>query len=255
MPNKKMGCIIICRMVFRPGIIKGELAMKDKENNNAMGKLTRRQIEMEHRLFYMEMLSKGKDEIYHSCNKIHFWECIHEYFDSHETLGLRMPEFNENCGLISSLWELYLKREDLNVDSWSGIEELIKAFENRSASSISIYGLKSEDECLTENIKGIINDFCLQEYGHGADFSDLSDVEVAYTDWLDDLTAREHAVQVSVDIQGHSVRTSVDGVIVDEQRYGSLGELAENGLGFLDFDSLVSLSDEAVERLRAKEPA
>ena len=113
--------------------------------------------------------------------------------------------------------------------------------------------LANNEDVLLENAKNIINDFCLEEYGHEADFSDLSNVEVAYTDWEDEETGIEYAVQVTVDLQEYSIFTSVDGDVVDEQKYDSLEALTKNELDFLDFDSLVSLSDEVIENLTGGE--
>ena len=112
-----------------------------------------------------------------------------------------------------------------------------------------ITGLAHGNGALLKSAKNAINDFCLKEYDGEADFSDLSNIEIAYTDWSDKETDAVHSVQAVVDLQNYALFTYVDGNAADEQNYDSLEAFMEMELGFLDFDSLVSLSGDADGKL------
>ena len=90
------------------------------------------------------------------------------------------------------------------------------------------------------NAKNYINDFCLDEYSEEADFSDLSNIHIAYT--TDEKT--EYEIQVSIDLLQYRMIYQYDGQVVREEQYGSLDDMNENALSVLDFDDLVSLSDD-----------
>lgn len=90
------------------------------------------------------------------------------------------------------------------------------------------------------NAKNYINDFCLDEYSEEADFSDLSNIPIAYT--TDEQT--EYEIQVSIDLLQYRMIYQYDGQVVREEQYGSLDDMNENALSVLDFDDLVSLSDD-----------
>lgn len=91
-----------------------------------------------------------------------------------------------------------------------------------------------------DNAKNYINDFCLDEYSEEADFSDLSNIPIAYT--TDEQT--EYEIQVSIDLLQYRMIYQYDGQVVREEQYGSLDDMNENALSVLDFDDLVSLSDD-----------
>ena len=87
--------------------------------------------------------------------------------------------------------------------------------------------------------KEIIDDFCRTEYGdeNGADYSDLSCVDIAYTTTEDE----KHEIQVSVNLVSHWIQTAVDGQVIRVDQYADLYDLIENGLRGTSFDDLVSL--------------
>ncbi len=110
-----------------------------------------------------------------------------------------------------------------------------------------------------EEAKGLIQDFFLKEYGEdNADFSDLTDIGLAYTT----LTDNEIPIQVSVNLVDFSVTQELGGQLVEQRRYKTLRELLDNELYDLDFDSLIHLEGEpeellanAVKAAREPEPA
>lgn len=87
------------------------------------------QMEQEYQLFRYQMLSRTKKEIYESCAKIHFYECCHEYFLYQEDIVAEFFEIAvQRKGIYQELWNLYLKYEYLEVDTWEQIEEMLKLY-------------------------------------------------------------------------------------------------------------------------------
>lgn len=91
-----------------------------------------------------------------------------------------------------------------------------------------------------EIAKEFINDFCEAEYGSPADFSDLEKVGIAYTT----VTDEEIPIQVNADLVHYRIERYLGGQFLERRQYESLDELIQNELAELDFDDLVSVSDE-----------
>ena len=98
-----------------------------------------------------------------------------------------------------------------------------------------------------EIAKKFINDFCVTEYGSPADFSDLEKVGIAYTT----VTDEEIPIQVNADLVHYRIERYLDGKFLERRQYESLDELIQNELADLDFDDLVSVSDEELESIGA----
>lgn len=96
-----------------------------------------------------------------------------------------------------------------------------------------------------EKAKTLITAFCAEEYNSEPDFSDLRKVDIAYTT----ITDEEVPVQISVDLVDFRLDRSIDGIIVDFRKYGSLKELTEQELVDLDFDELVAFSEEQLAKV------
>lgn len=96
-----------------------------------------------------------------------------------------------------------------------------------------------------ERAKALISTFCSEEYDSEPDFSDFRKVDIAYTT----ITDEEVPVQVSVDLVDFRLDRSIDGIIVDSRKYGSLKELTEQELVDPDFDELVAFSDEQLAKV------
>ena len=96
-----------------------------------------------------------------------------------------------------------------------------------------------------EIAKEFINDFCVAEYGSPADFSDLEKVGIAYTT----VTDEEIPIQVNADLVHYRIERYLDGQFLERRQYESLDELIQNELAELDFDDLVSVSDEELESI------
>ena len=96
-----------------------------------------------------------------------------------------------------------------------------------------------------EIAKEFINDFCEAEYGSPADFSDLEKVGIAYTT----VTDEEIPIQVNADLVHYRIERYLGGQFLERRQYESLDELIQNELAELDFDDLVSVSDEELESI------
>lgn len=96
-----------------------------------------------------------------------------------------------------------------------------------------------------EKAKGLITEFCSEEYDSEPDFSDLRKVDIAYTT----ITDEEVPVQISVDLVDFKLNRYIDGIIVDSRKYSSLKELTEQELTDPDFDELVALSEEQLAKV------
>ncbi|WP_437126218.1 YodL domain-containing protein [Lacrimispora amygdalina] len=116
--------------------------------------------------------------------------------------------------------------------------------------------LRDKEAVLTpeqEQAKELINEFCYREYDHDADFSDLSNVEIAYTDLTDEADGKEYPIQASVDLEHNSIRLAIDGQIISQNEYDTLTDLIENELKYLDFDELTYVSEEDWEKFHNME--
>lgn len=87
-----------------------------------------------------------------------------------------------------------------------------------------------------------IADYYDREFGELAEFSDLSNISLAYT------TDEEHnlPIQVYADLEQYRLIFEYDGNVVRDEQYNSLAEMNENALSVLDFNDLVSLSDDEI---------
>ena len=112
--------------------------------------------------------------------------------------------------------------------------------------------VKSNYDALNE-AKDIISEYLWDEFGEDSepDFNDLSNIGLAYTildgsDVLDDINSDEthFEIQVSVDLIHPAVITKINNVVVSKLQYNSIRDLIENELKWLDFDSLVMISDD-----------
>ena len=93
-----------------------------------------------------------------------------------------------------------------------------------------------------------INDFCVDEYGSEMDSSDLSNISLAYT--TDEDTDME--IQVTADLEQFRMLYAYGNSIVRTEQYESLEEMNRNVLSVLDFNDLVTLSDDEKESVRTE---
>ena len=142
------------------------------------------------------------------------------------------------CGIPSHRLEQNVEklREHFNV--------IVSGITNgeRNQYRLPAYG-EDFNEKSFKKAKELIDEFCVKEYGKGADFSDLQNVEVAYTT----LTDAEIPVQVCINLAEFRIDRYVDNNHFDSRAYDSLEALVEGELYGLDFDDLVYIPDEELE--------
>lgn len=104
------------------------------------------------------------------------------------------------------------------------------------------------DDYRLKQAKNLISDFVNKEYERddGADFSDLTNVNVAYTNLGDN---EEHEVQASVDLVHFAVNKYYDGKLAESSEYKSLDELIEFELEGLSYDDLVYIDEDKIAEL------
>ena len=109
----------------------------------------------------------------------------------------------------------------------------------------------SEYDVLLENAKDLINNFVNEEYERtdGADFSDLTNVEVAYTETEDG----KHSVQAYINLENFIINTKVEDKVIRTEQYSSLADMVDNALPYLEFDELIAVDDEELAMLSPSE--
>ena len=87
--------------------------------------------------------------------------------------------------------------------------------------------------------KRLIDEYCVEEFEQGADYTDLYHVDLAFSSTKDS----EHNVEIFADLMRYRLVCQVDGEIVHEIACDSMGKLNEY-LANLDFDVMVAQADE-----------
>ena len=113
---------------------------------------------------------------------------------------------------------------------------------------VEIMDFQRTFETPLDKAKYLINDFCEAEYRDGADFSDLHNVGLAFTTLTDD----ELPVQVTADLIDYRITYEFDGEVYSTEQYDSIEDMIENGLTGLDFNELVSVPDDIIEKHTAR---
>ncbi len=92
----------------------------------------------------------------------------------------------------------------------------------------------------------LIDAYCRDEFqsDEGADYSDLTSVDVGYTTTEDD----KHEIHARVNLERFKIETLVDDVVVRQEQYESLADMVENALPYLDFEELTAVSDEEIAK-------
>ncbi len=143
----------------------------------------------------------------------------------------------EMCGFPKHRLEAYL--EKIREESSVVISGIPDGKTERETFQMLRIGENSE----LEKAKELINKFCLDEYGEDADFSDMKNIDIAYTT----LTDAEIPVLVSVNLVDFRIDRFIDNNHYDSRSYDSLEALINGELYSLDFDDLVYIPDEALE--------
>ena len=102
---------------------------------------------------------------------------------------------------------------------------------------------KDLENVLLEKAKNLINDYCKEEFGYGADFSNLEDIGLAFTT----VTDYEIEIQVCADLKNYKIVRLLNSKVFDERVYESLEDLIYFELQDLDFDDLTYVSEEDLD--------
>lgn len=173
-----------------------------------------------------------------------------EYLANDGTVGYVTEYFNESDFL-----------KDIQDNSYLGVPTTVKVYNNPDTNEhISTSFLNDLDppmnhfeivDYVLENsptfneAKELINNFVNKEYERddGADFSDLTNINVAYTNLGDN---EEHEVQAAVDLVHFAVNKYYDGKLAESSEYKSLDELIEFELEGLSYDDLVYIDEDKI---------
>ena len=87
-----------------------------------------------------------------------------------------------------------------------------------------------------------IAEYLNREFGEPSEFSDMAKISLAYT------TDEKHNLPILVyaDLEQYRLVFEYDGNVVRDEQYDSLEDMNQNALSVLDFDDLVSLSDDEI---------
>ena len=129
-------------------------------------------------------------------------------------------------------------------------ERTAKIFSSSVGEKEEKMGLEAPKDrnALIEEAKKRINDFVVAEYdSESADFSDLSNIGIAYTTTEDG----QHEIQASVDIVNTSIVKRVDGGVISLTKYETLADFVD-ALNDLDFSDLTYISDEQLQQINER---
>ena len=171
----------------------------------------------------------------------------HDYLDgssgfvNHDWKGLEFDHYPDHQK-ITLKWAQVEKYIDLMIQS----DRYLTDKEKEHYTPPSPVSAKTDAD-LT-HAKNLIREFCQEEYDSEPDFSDLTQIGIAYTNATDE----DIPIQVNVDLVGYRVERYLGEVLIDERQYESLEDLTETELEALDFSELVSVTDEELEHYHNK---
>ena len=155
----------------------------------------------------------------------------------------------------------YQFEKDIKEENYYGVPMKIVLYKDRDGTTISQDFISQLDpqpqgveiidspylKSSLDIAKEIIDEYCREEFerDEGVDYSNLSEVNVAYTTTEDD----KHEIQANVNLVDFKIETLVDGTVIRTEQYDSLEDMTERGLKNLSFDDLVYLSEEELERV------
>lgn len=92
-----------------------------------------------------------------------------------------------------------------------------------------------------------ISDFYIKEYGDDTHLPNSENIfGLAYT--TDEIYGQEYEIQVNADLDKAALITTINSVVVKEERYENLAEMTRLALSNLNFDELVSIEDEELQK-------
>ena len=178
----------------------------------------------------------------------------HSYED-YDAKGIQLQKGNimEPYAKVLLNWNVVAKRIEQLVFEGRYLTPEQKEEHDRKALEAAQADIADSEDALLDKAINLINDYCIDEFSHEANFKDMSNVELAYTEVTDEETGIEHTVQVSADLTDYSISMFVDDEKLDTEKYESLEALIEYELNYLNFDSLVSVPDDVWDKVRERD--
>lgn len=104
----------------------------------------------------------------------------------------------------------------------------------------SVENLQPEQAEELERAKALIEDYCQNEFDQEADFSELSQIGIAYTT----VTDEEIPLQAYANLEDYAIERYLEDVQIERRTYDSLADLITGELEDLQFDDLASISED-----------
>lgn len=144
---------------------------------------------------------------------------------------------------------IYNRGEKMEIEPYRELSTFPKLLqtamlEHNPDKPVEIMDFQRTFETPLDKAKHLINSFCEAEYDSEADFSDLHNVGIAYTTLTDD----ELPVQVTADLIDYKITYEFNGEVYNTEQYDSIDDMIKDGLTGLDFDSIISVPDEVIDR-------
>lgn len=90
-------------------------------------RLVRSRIQREYNGFQYHVLKMKKKDIMDECSKIQFYNCIREFFQYNSSISEDVFSFLlPKKAIIYSMWEIYLKHENLGCSTWEQVEMILE---------------------------------------------------------------------------------------------------------------------------------
>ena len=87
-----------------------------------------RRTEKEYRRFHHKMMNQSKTALWDGCHKVLFYSTIKEYFEYQKEIPEKyLKVLLSYSHPIEMMWEIYLKYEEISIETWDGIEDLLEA--------------------------------------------------------------------------------------------------------------------------------
>ena len=153
--------------------------------------------------------------------------------------------------------------KDLREDNFAGVPMKVTMYVDRHGKTVPhrfvyemdppLHGtsvimnphIQGGQETTMEKAMRLIDEFCQSEYESPADFTNMRAIGIGHTT----ITDAEIPIQINVNLVDFSLDRFIEGVIVDRRKYGSLEELIQQELEWLDFNSLTEFTDEELAKV------
>lgn len=219
------------------------ITMKDLDAPDFGGVILGQSDELVYDGWQQDMLTKGFEILYRASQKAELQSNVREWY----LHTFPTDDLGKDIAADVAFSDLY-GRKSTEIYEILGIEDsVIRERVEDQLREITSPTEKSRDPELDKAIN-YINDFCMDEYSSEADLSDLSNIFIAYT--TDEDTDME--IQVTADLEQFRMLYAYGNSIVRTEQYESLEEMNRNVLSVLDFNDLVTLSDDEKESVHTE---